>query len=264
MPISGSLSKHSTPSNPGNRSVRRLLPEPADLAAEEIYGDLRFPEAPEHRPYAAINMVSTIDGKITIGGNAGGIGGPVDRLAMRLLRSSVDAVMVGAGTVRAEKINLGLPQDLRAMISNPSPLGIVISAGGDVPLDNLIQNEGERLLFLISEHATHGAEKTLASRGEVLRMPDTLGYEAALSMLRDEYEVGRLLVEGGPSLNRALIEARMVDELFLTFAPKLAAGEAPNILSGAELETPSGARLVSAYESGGELYLRYSLGHDRA
>lgn len=243
--------------------MRRLLPELAEMREEEIYHDLRFPEPPPERPYTAINMVSTADGRVTVGNRAGGIGGPVDRLAMRLLRSRVDAVMVGAGTVRSEKINLGLPSDLRGVVRDFNPLGVVLSASGEVPLDNLVQNDGERLLFLLSEKAPGSVEERLSTRGEVRSMGEGSGgyeaYEAALSLLREEYGVRRLLVEGGPSINHALVGAGLVDELFLSFAPKLAGGAAGGILAGPALEEPAKMRLLSAYESGGELYLRYSL-----
>lgn len=249
--------------------MRRLFPEPAELRAEEIYHDLRFPGPPPARPYAAINMVSTVDGRVTVRDRAGGIGGPVDRLAMRVLRSRVDAVLVGAGTVRSEKINLGVPRDLSGAVGASEALGVVISASGDVTLDNMAYNEGERLLFLLSEEAPRGAEKKLSARGEVRRMAGSRGgYGAALSLLREEYGVRRLLVEGGPSVNHALVGAGLVDELFLTFAPKLAGGTGPRgvsgILSGPAFETPGGMRLLSVYESGGELYLRYSLGTPRS
>lgn len=209
-------------------------------------------------------MVSTADGGVTVRGRAGGIGGRVDRLAMRLLRSRMDAVMVGAGTVRSEKINLGLPQDLQGIVSGTAPLGVVISASGDVPLDNLAGNEGERLLFLLSEGAPEENVERLSARGEVRRVPG--GHGGALSLLREEYGVRRLLVEGGPSLNHALLESGLVDELFLTFAPKLSGGAEPGergesgIISGMAFGEPVGMRLLSVYESGGELYLRYSLG----
>lgn len=245
---------------PEEPPVRRLLPDPDVLRAEEIYQDLRFPEAPRDRPYTTINMVSTTDGKVTVGGQAGGIGGPVDRLVMRSLRSRVDAVMVGAGTVREERINLGLPRDLRGMVRDSDPLGVVISASGDVPLDNLVENEDERLLFLISDDAPERAADTLSKRGEVRRLRGgETGYGAALSLLRREYDVRRLLIEGGPSVNHALIESGLVDELFLTFAPKLAGGGSGSILSGGAFGEPAGMRLLSVYEAGGELYLRYSL-----
>jgi riboflavin-specific deaminase-like protein len=233
------------------------------MRAEEIYHDLRFSAPPPDRPYTAINMVSTADGKITVNDRAGGIGGPVDRLAMRVLRSRVDAVMVGAGTVRAEKINLGIPPDLDGIVRGPDPLGVVVSASGDVPLDNLVGNSGERLLFLVSDESTRESVEALSTRGEVRRLREIhgiSGYSTALSVLRHEYGVQSLLVEGGPSLNQALVCSGLVDELFLTFAPKLAGGGAGNILSeelfGGEIQM----RLLSVYEADSELYLRYSLG----
>lgn len=88
----------------------------------------------------------------------------------------------------------------------------------------------------------------------------------ALSLLREEYGIRRLLVEGGPSVNHGLVDSGLADELFLTFAPKLAGGAEPDgasgILSGSAFEEPGAMRLLSVYEAGGELYLRYSLGRD--
>lgn len=247
---------------PDDEAVRRLLPEPAELRAEEIYHDLNFPDPPRDRPYTAINMVSTVDGKVTVNDRAGGIGGPVDRITMRVLRSRVDAVMIGAGTVRAEKINLGLPPDLDGVVQSPDPLGVVLSASGDVPLDNLVENKDERLLFLVSDLAPREAVDTLSKRGEARRIKGLRGdsgYSDALSVLRHEYGIRRLLVEGGPSVNNALVSSGVVDELFLTFAPKLASGGAGNILSGEPFGEAARMRLLSVYEAGGELYLRYSL-----
>ena len=214
-------------------------------------------------------MVSTTDGRITAGGRAGGIGSQVDRLVMRLLRSRTDAVMVGAGTVRNEKINLGLPADLRGSVKRSDYLGVVLSASGEIPLDNLTENEGERLLFLTTGAASERTLKGLSHRGEV--RPDLAGepddHRRALQILRSEYGVERLLVEGGPSLNHALIRDGLADELFLTFAPKLASskpsGEQPStILHGEELYPPRSMRLLSLYEADSELYMRYAL--DRA
>lgn len=255
--------------SPSGVRARKLLPEPlADLGAEEIYSDLIFPEPPPNRPYTAINMVSTADGKITAGGRAGGIGSRVDRLVMRLLRSRTDAVMVGAGTVRAEKINLGLPSDLSDSVRRSEHLGVILSASGEVPLENLVQNEGERLLFITSRSTSERTLKRLSQRGEV--RPELAGvrddYRRVLELLRSEYGVGRLLVEGGPSVNRALMRHGLADELFLTFTPRLAAGipsgdRASTILHGEELEPPLDMRLLSVYEADSELYMRYALKH---
>src|ERR1700732_1657199 len=90
--------------------LKRLLP-PGDPATveeivEDLVGDLAVrdqPSAPAQRPYVMLNMVSTADGRATVGGRSGPIGGRADRELFHELRTTVDAVMVGAGTVRAER-----------------------------------------------------------------------------------------------------------------------------------------------------------------
>src|SRR5205823_8209545 len=84
--------------------LRRLLPEPGEVTAEEATTGLRLGElAPPDRPYLVLNMVSTLDGRITIDGRSGPIGGEPDREIFLGLRPQADAVMVGAGTIRTER-----------------------------------------------------------------------------------------------------------------------------------------------------------------
>ena len=79
---------------------------------------------------------------------------------------------------------------------------------------------------------------------------------ALLRSLRKE-GVRALLCEGGPTLHGALQAAGLVDELFLTIAPKLSGGVAPRILEG-ELAAIAPLELVWLLEHGGELFARYS------
>jgi 5-amino-6-(5-phosphoribosylamino)uracil reductase len=88
--------------------------------------------------------------------------------------------------------------------------------------------------------------------------PDLL---KTLQVLKRDFSVERVLVEGGPTLNRALISAGLLDELFLTLAPKLlggAASEAQTILSG-DLPVPETLSLISAHLADDELFLRYAI-----
>ena len=70
--------------------------------------------------------------------------------------------------------------------------------------------------------------------------------------------MGSLLCEGGPSLFSALLVADLVDELFLTFAPKLVGGDAVSITTGAPLDELRDLQLVRALEQDGTLFLRYA------
>ncbi len=81
---------------------------PTSLTAEQVVEELRLWErpptdAPSGRPLVLLNMASTTDGRATVGGRSGPIGNRADRELFHALRATVDAVLVGAGTVRAER-----------------------------------------------------------------------------------------------------------------------------------------------------------------
>ena len=80
-----------------------------------------------------------------------------------------------------------------------------------------------------------------------------------IERLRAEFGVRSILCEGGPSLNESLIREGLVDELFLSLAPKLAGGPPLTILTGDPLPEPLTAKLVSLLEHDGHLFGRYRL-----
>ena len=248
-------------------TILRLYPPPA-REVFAIYDDLDLPPTANRegtRPYAIINTVSSVDGRTTMEGKAAGIGSRTDRRTMRTLRSKVDAVMIGAGTLRAEKLSLGLdgPDGL------PQPLAIVVTHSGDVPLEeHLIVGDGQEVLILLSDEAPERVVERLLTLAPVMRVPaDSTGavdLEKALLALKAERGVESLVVEGGPGLNHALISLNLVDELFLTVAPELLGGSADQTLTLLRGPTlPASDRpdldLVSIHLSGDELFLRYSL-----
>jgi riboflavin biosynthesis pyrimidine reductase len=184
--------------------MRRLLPDPAPTTVGEQLDSYRPWESPhEQRPFVATNFAATVDGRATIGGVSGPIGSDADTAMLVGLRSRFDAVMIGAGTMRAERYS-GLEKRLIVVESGPD---------GRVDLASLLQS------------------------------------------LREE-GVRALLCEGGPTLHGALQAEGLVDELFLTVAPKLTGGNAPRIIEGT---MPNIAELELAWllEQDGELFARY-------
>ena len=185
--------------------MRRLTPDPGPTTVDEQLDSYRPWEQPrEDRPFVAMNFAATVDGRATIGGVSGPIGSAVDTAMLAGLRTRFDAVMIGAGTMRAERYG---------KIAKP--------------------------LFVV--------ESTPAGHVDLV---ETLG------SLRREHGVRALLCEGGPTLHGALHAHGLVDELFLTIAPKLVGGGAPPILTG---ELPGIVELELAWllEEDGELFARY-------
>ncbi|HEV2092747.1 MAG TPA: RibD family protein [Rubrobacter sp.] len=244
----------------------RLYPEHRALAGEEgIYGDLEFPPPDSHKlPYVLMNMVSSVDGRPSVGGRAAGIGSRTDREAMRALRSRVDAVMVGAGTLRAEKLNLGLDDP-----GDEQPLAVVVAGAGGLPIRERLVVGRQRVIVAAPEGSRRIAEEGHEAGEVSVRVIETPGSGGGradlrwlLGVLKSEYGVDRLLVEGGPTLNRSLIDEGLVHELFLTIAPKLLLGPEASILSAGQNNEPCGSgprdlTLIAAHSAADEIFLRY-------
>lgn len=239
-----------------------LYPEPRTLADEEgIYHDLQLPPAASQLiPYVIMNMVSSVDGRSSVGGKASGIGSRADREAMRDLRSRVDAVMVGSGTLRAEKLNLGLDDP-----DTIQPLAVIVGGAGDLPIRERLSVGRQDVVLAVPEGAP-GVSETSMDGLTIIEAPSVVRGRVdlrwLLESLKREHGVNRLLVEGGPALNRAMIDGGLVDEIFLTLAPKLLSGKEAAIVGGQARETPGwphGLDLLSVHSSGSELFLRYRL-----
>lgn len=207
-------------------------------------------------------MIVSVDGKASMGNKASGIGSEVDRKTMRNIRAQVDAVMVGAGTLRAEKLSLGLGRESEG----PQPLAIILTASGSLPLhDNLVQHEGQDVLVITTKAKEDSLAGSLKGIAEVLGVPATPGgypdLTCVLRTLKQEHSVRSLLVEGGPRLNQTLISRGLLDELFLTVAPKLLGGthNDPRTIIEGGLPTTNALHLISIHLVADELFLRYSL-----
>ena len=221
-------------------------------------------------------MISSLDGKVAVSGKAGSLGSPVDRTVMRNLRACADAVMIGAGTLRAEKLNLAIPENHARVRKSrglkPQPLAVVATATGDVPLqENLLGSSPENLLIFASSETPEKRLVTLSSHALVETVTEEsqkpgrrLDLEKVLKILKKRYGANLLLVEGGPVLNHSLISSGLADELFLTLAPTLLGGDeryaSPTVLQGPPIECQtSEPRLISIHLADNELFFRYVL-----
>ena len=142
--------------------LKRLLPPGDPASIPELVEELglwRRPAA-RRRPRVMLNMISTADGRATVGGRSGAISGGADRELFHGLRSAVDAVLVGAGTVRTERYGRIIPdasrrQERRRRGLSEEPLACIVS--GQLALDPDIPLLGEpsaRLVILTASAAS--------------------------------------------------------------------------------------------------------------
>ncbi len=240
----------------------RLHPRHGEATEDDLAGHLDLASrAPAARPYLALNMVSTLDGKAVVDGNTRTLGGEHDRALFHRLRTQADAIMAGAGTVRIERYGKVVKSpELRALREreglDPVPPMIVVSGRLDLPEDLPLfaDPEAKVLIATGAEHKIEGAAADI----EYLRVGDDL--PLLMAKLR-ERGIRSILCEGGPTLNAHLFAASLVDELFLCISPQVAGGAGvPTIVGGRPLPEQQSGELVWLAEGGGDLFSRWRIG----
>jgi riboflavin biosynthesis pyrimidine reductase len=259
------------------------VPLPPALAA--LYGRLQFP-LQVGRPYVLGNFVSTLDGVVTLNTPGQSGGGPIsgfnphDHLVMGLLRAVADAVIVGAGTLRAvpeHRLTAAYIapayaeayQELRTRLGKPEPpLNVVVTARGTVSLDLPVFQSGEVPVLLVT--TSQGEERIRTQRVPpsvqiaAVQRAGSLNSRAIVQAVCGVRPCQVILVEGGPRLLGDFFAEQLLDELFLTLAPQIAGRDAsterPGLVDGRLFapEHPLWGSLISVKRGGSHLFLRYA------
>lgn len=248
-----------------------LLPAGPPLTAAQLVEELGFWERagePPPRPRVLLNMVSSLDGRATLEGRSGQLSGPADRELFHALRAAVDAVLVGAGTVRTERYGRMIAdasvRTRRAERGLPEePLACIVSGRADLDADVPLLSRAEAQVVLLT--CSQARLLDASAHLDYVRQPgEKLDLAAALQELTKRFGVQLVLCEGGPHLAGELLAAGLVDELFLSLSPQLAGGEPATglglrIVAGAELVPPAPAQLRGVLREGSTLFLRYDV-----
>lgn len=245
--------------------LRQLIPHDAVVEVPGLLESLDLEQrAGSDRPYTIINFIATADGRATFQGRSARLGDKVDREMFHGLREQADAVMAGTHTVRIERYGR-MTRDperrerrLRAG-REAEPLACLVTRRGEVPIEAPIFSTPEARIVVFGPSGTE--LPPVEAQLELVRLdPGELTLTTVLRRLRTDFDVRSLLCEGGPTLFNGLLHERLVDEMFLTLAPKLSGGGTePAITSGPELPELQGMSLVWALERDNSLYLRYRL-----
>jgi riboflavin-specific deaminase-like protein len=249
-----------------------LFPERAAITPEKAYASLDLERlAREDRPYVIANMIATADGRATLSGSTRAISSDADRIVFHNLREQVDAVMAGTGTIGIERYG-PLVRDAerrRRRVERgrePQPLAVTASRSLELPVEvPLFGDPASRIVVLSgSTNDAPASEATVTIENVPVGQGPEIDFARGMHLLRERYGVRSLLLEGGPTLLSAMLEAGLVDELFLTFAPVLTGGGSePAIVEGLPLPAPISLRLVSLLEDEGFLFARYGIGAGR-
>jgi 5-amino-6-(5-phosphoribosylamino)uracil reductase len=255
-----------SPQRPGPEiELRELLPTPGRRTVGEVVASLDLVDrARPDRPYTVVNFVASADGRAAFRGRSGQLGGVSDRAMFLGLRERVDAVFAGTGTMRTERYGRMIrdPERRRRRAEAglaPEPLSCLISRVGAIPFEIPLFEDPEARVVVFTP--TEPDLSNVRAQVEVVLLdPEAFTFTTMMRHLRREHDVRALLCEGGPLVFGSLLHEALVDELFLTLAPKLAGGgNDPSVTAGPELPELASLELVWVLEEDGSLLLRYAL-----
>lgn len=214
-----------------------------------------------------MNFVSSVDGAATAGGLSAALSSAADKRVFDILRRLCDAVLVGAGTVRAEgygamRLDEASVQWRRANGLADQPVFAIVSGTLNLDPGAPVFTQAPVRAAVVTVRASPLAKREAFSRvtdllvcGDERLDPGLMLSELAKRGLR------QVLCEGGPRLFGTLLAADCVDELCLTISPRVEAGAAPRIAVGA-LPEARRLRLHHVLVSGSTLLLRYHRQHE--
>lgn len=218
-------------------------------------------------PFVFVNVAVSADGKIATANRAvHSFGSARDLEHLYELRATADAVMCGARTVEISDATLGNGGEKfrRRRLRNglaEYPLRIVVSGSGSInPGARIFQQHFSPLIVLTTRGVSAARWRRLRALADEVKIAgDTeVNWRAVLRWLRKKWKVERLLCEGGGALNEALFRAGLVDEVHMTFCPKIFGGRhAPTLADGlghSELAAAANFKLTSIYRRKEELF----------
>lgn len=218
--------------------MHQLLPHPQELVdANALASAYSWSDPATNRPWVRVNFAHAVDGSLTDGnGLSAGVSNPADKRIFALLRATTDAVLVGAGTARAE--NYG-PVEVR-----PEFTDVRAEQG----------RTGQPRLVVVSR-TSQLSERTLSAATVVAS--DDRGMQG---VLEDLFAVGirRVLCEGGAHLFTQLLQAHLVDDICLTTTPRLIGSPTTRLVTE-QLPQSQTTELVGLIEDNGTLFARWVL-----
>ncbi|MER7339415.1 bifunctional diaminohydroxyphosphoribosylaminopyrimidine deaminase/5-amino-6-(5-phosphoribosylamino)uracil reductase RibD [Streptomyces sp. NPDC000075] len=202
------------------------------------------------RPHVTWKYAATLDGRSAAeDGSSRWITSAESRADVHRLRAEADAVLVGGGTLRADDPHLAV----RGIDGAVQPLRVALDTRAALPATARVLDDAAPTLIVTGEDA----DTRHLPGADVLRLPLSDGRVPVPRLLTELYARGvrSVLLEGGPTLAGAFLEAGAVDRVIGYIAPALL-GSGPAALAGAGITNIAHAvrlEITEAVRSGTDL-----------
>lgn len=239
--------------------MRELRGDEQELNAEQLVARLHLSAGGRPGlPRVVAIMIASLDGRATIDGSSTKLGHPEDRALLRGLRAAADCLLAGTQTIAAEGYARLLDPDQcaarEAAGRPPHPIVATVSRSGVIPWGTPVFSEPGVRKQVYTAQAVAVPDDVTETAVEVIAG----GLRPALEHLHAVRGVRSVACEGGPGLLRALLAADLVDDLLLTVAPLLVAGDGPTSTTGEPLDGPPRMGLRQVLRADDHLFLHYA------
>ncbi len=181
------------------------------------------------KPKIILSAAMSLDGRIGKDGERVKFSNDLDKKRVHEMRSMVDAVMVGINTVIIDNPKLTAHKSE----TKKNPMRIIVDSDARTPLDSKVLNGESRTIIAVSSSASENKVKNLQKKGaEVIKSGGTkIDLEMLINKLHRE-GIKTILLEGGGTLNHSMLSLGLIDEIYLTIAPRIL-GRGINLINGA-------------------------------
>jgi len=232
--------------------TRRFL----EAEAEDILRPFKM-RMLKKRPFVTLKLACTMDGRIADArGHSRWITGPKSRAAVQALRRSADAIMVGAGTLRADNPSL-LPRPAKGR----DPFRIIVAGSGKLPPRSkvFLDERHAKTIVACSRIAPLRSHLALRRRGVHMlacgQKGGRLDLAAMMHKLAD-MNIMHVVCEGGGVLAGSLLDAGLVDEIWMFYASKVLGSSGKSAFYGSwSLDEAPGFEIKSITRSGGDVLM---------
>ncbi|CAL9495671.1 dihydrofolate reductase family protein [Streptomyces werraensis] len=213
-------------------------------------------------PYVLLSAAVSLDGYLDdTGPERLLLSSPADFDRVDEVRASVDAILVGAGTIRADnpRLLVNSPERRAGRVADglpEYPLKVTVSGSGDLdPAARFWHTGGEKVLYTTDKGAERA--RALGIAADVVPLGDALDWRRLLEHLHDVRGVRRLMVEGGGRIHTQLTTQGLADELQLVLAPLFVGDPDAPRLFGPGSYQGGRLRLVETRPLGDVVLMRY-------
>ena len=217
------------------------------------------------RPHVLVMSEITVDGKLTLKRGASSkilmkYMDPKTEILLHRTRAEYDAIMVGSTTIKIDNSMLTV-----RLVEGENPIRVIPNSRADLPLDANVMGGDAPTIIAVAETASPENILKMKEKGVdvVVAGESHIDYPRLMHILRTEYGVENLMVEGGPTLNYYMLKNNLVDEVRLIHLPFIVGGaDTPSLVGGMHIDSEEEMfRLVlkKHYTCGSNLVTEYTV-----